>query len=130
MALYFECQINKNALLQTAFLAILPTGLLCLLGNNGKFIFLFKNHPCCYSALEAKLTQPSSSEVGDNLKSLTTASTTTTTTATSTTTSITSVKRKLEPVDTTPKKAKKKKKEKEKNKTDQEQNTPVRVYYY
>jgi len=26
MARYFECQINKNALLQTVFLAILPTG--------------------------------------------------------------------------------------------------------
>jgi len=26
MALYFECRINKKALLQTAFLAILPTG--------------------------------------------------------------------------------------------------------
>jgi len=26
MALYFECRINKNALLQTVFLAILPTG--------------------------------------------------------------------------------------------------------
>jgi len=27
MALYFECQINKNALLSAAFLAILPTGI-------------------------------------------------------------------------------------------------------
>jgi len=27
MALYFECRINKNALHQAAFLAILPTGL-------------------------------------------------------------------------------------------------------
>jgi len=26
MALYFECRINKNALLLTVFLAILPTG--------------------------------------------------------------------------------------------------------
>jgi len=26
MALYFECRINKNALLQAVFLAILPTG--------------------------------------------------------------------------------------------------------
>jgi len=26
MALYFECRINKNALLQSVFLAILPTG--------------------------------------------------------------------------------------------------------
>jgi len=26
MALYFECRINKNPLLQTVFLAILPTG--------------------------------------------------------------------------------------------------------
>jgi len=26
MALYFECQININALLQTVLLAILPTG--------------------------------------------------------------------------------------------------------
>jgi len=27
MALYLECRINKNALLQTFLLAILPTGL-------------------------------------------------------------------------------------------------------
>jgi len=27
LALYFECRINKKALLQTTFLAILPTGL-------------------------------------------------------------------------------------------------------
>jgi len=26
MALYFECRINKNALLQTVTMAILPTG--------------------------------------------------------------------------------------------------------
>jgi len=26
MALYFECRISNNALLQTVFLAILPTG--------------------------------------------------------------------------------------------------------
>jgi len=31
MALYFECRINKNTLLQTVFLAILPTGLLIFL---------------------------------------------------------------------------------------------------
>jgi len=27
MALYFECLINKNALFQTVFLAVFPTGL-------------------------------------------------------------------------------------------------------
>jgi len=27
MALYFECRINENALFQTVFLAILPTGM-------------------------------------------------------------------------------------------------------
>jgi len=26
MTLYFECRVNKNALLQTTFLVILPTG--------------------------------------------------------------------------------------------------------
>jgi len=26
MSVYFECLINKNALLQTVFLAVLPTG--------------------------------------------------------------------------------------------------------
>jgi len=27
MTLYFECRINKNALLHTVFMAILPTGM-------------------------------------------------------------------------------------------------------
>jgi len=38
MALYFESRINKNALLQTAFMAILPTGLY-IIPHNTKTYF-------------------------------------------------------------------------------------------
>jgi len=34
IALYFECRINKSALLQTVFLAIMPTGMLLFVKMN------------------------------------------------------------------------------------------------
>jgi len=39
MALYFECQIHIYALLQTVFLAILPTGLVILINNAERGLF-------------------------------------------------------------------------------------------
>jgi len=40
MALYFECRINKTALLQIAFLVILPTGQL----DKNKITFSHLSH--------------------------------------------------------------------------------------
>jgi len=45
MAMYFECRINKNTLLQTVFWAILPTGI--VISREGflkRFIYLTRYH--------------------------------------------------------------------------------------
>jgi len=54
MALYFDCRINKNVLLQTVFLAILPTGK--KLQSLKKLQNLKKRLKFCYSAHLSDLT--------------------------------------------------------------------------